>query len=68
MGFIMCKLLIKIAYTDSWLPLLWAILMKVGNVWALTITQVCSALNKVRAMKLRGACMDSYLNFVRRIW
>ena len=26
--------------------------MKTGNVWALTTTQVCSALNKVRAMKL----------------
>jgi len=26
--------------------------MKIGNVWALTTTEVCSAFNKVRAMKL----------------
>ena len=26
--------------------------MKIGNVWALTTTEVCSALNKVRANKL----------------
>ena len=26
--------------------------MKMGNVWALTTTEICSALNKVRAMKL----------------
>ena len=26
--------------------------MKIGNAWALTTTEVCSALNKVRAMKL----------------
>ena len=26
--------------------------MKIGNVWALTTTGVCSAFNKVRAMKL----------------
>jgi len=26
--------------------------MKISNVWALTATEVCSALNKVRAMKL----------------
>ena len=73
MGFIMYKLSVKIAYsvTDSWLPLFGAILRKIGNVWALTTTKVCSALNKVRAMKLcmvlvTVSCMDSYLNFVRR--
>ena len=26
--------------------------MKIGNVWALIATEVCSALNKVRAIKL----------------
>ena len=26
--------------------------MTIGNVWALTTAEVCSALNKVRAMKL----------------
>ena len=26
--------------------------MLIGNVWALTTTEVCSALSKVRAMKL----------------
>ena len=26
--------------------------MKIGNVWALTTAKVCSALNKVRAMRL----------------
>ena len=26
--------------------------MKIGNVWALTTAKICSALNKVRAMKL----------------
>ena len=26
--------------------------MLIGNVWALTTTEVCSALNKVRAMEL----------------
>ena len=26
--------------------------MKISNVWALTATEVCSALNKVRAMKV----------------
>ena len=26
--------------------------MEIGNVWALTTIDVCSALNKVRAMKL----------------
>ena len=32
--------------------------MKIGNVWALT-TEVCSAFNKVRAIKtLHGACID----------
>ena len=38
--------------TDLWLPLFWAILMKIGNVWALTTAEVCLAPNKVRAMKL----------------
>ena len=71
MGFIMYKLSVKIAYsvTDSWLPLFGAISMKIGNIWALTTTKVCSTLNKVRAMKLcmvLVSCMDSYLNFVRR--
>ena len=42
--------------------------MKISNFRALTTTEVCSALNNVRAMKLHGACMDSYLNFVTRIW
>ena len=26
--------------------------MKIGNIWSLTTTEVCSALSKVRAMKL----------------
>ena len=30
--------------------------MEIGNVWALTTTKVCSALNKGRAMKLCRVC------------
>ena len=34
----MYKLSVKIAY---WLPFFGAILMEIGNVWALTTTEVC---------------------------
>ena len=48
MGFIMHKLSNKYGLLIRGCPSFWAILMKIGNVWA----TVCSALNTVRAMKL----------------
>ena len=35
----------KRLFTDLWLSLFWAILMKISNVWALKTTEVCTALN-----------------------